>query len=98
MKKIIYSAFLFAGVLLSTNDALAATATSADELTYLNSRAVEEKVRDYFADTPVMVEIARCESKFRQYTDSGQPLRGGSGGGMVGVFQFFESIHQNAAK
>lgn len=58
----------------------------------------EQQVRDYFSDIPVMIEIARCESKFRQYTDSGAVLRGGSGGGMVGVFQFFESIHSAAAK
>jgi hypothetical protein len=59
--------------------------------------AVEKQVRDYFADIPVMIEIARCESKFRQFTDAGNVLRGGSGGGMVGIFQFFESIHAETA-
>jgi hypothetical protein len=59
--------------------------------------AVEKQVRDYFADIPVMIEIARCESKFRQFTDAGNVLRGGSGGGMVGIFQFFESIHAKTA-
>jgi hypothetical protein len=60
--------------------------------------AVEAKVRDYFKDAPDMIEIARCESKFRQYTDSGNVFRGGMSGGMVGVFQFFESIHAPGAK
>jgi len=59
--------------------------------------ATEKRVREYFADIPVMIEIARCESKFRQFTDSGKVLRGGSGGMMVGIFQFFESIHAKAA-
>ena len=59
---------------------------------------IEKRVREYFADVPVMIDIARCESKFRQFTDSGNVLRGGSGGGMVGIFQFFESIHAKAAK
>jgi len=44
-----------------------------------------------------MIDIARCESKFRQFTDAGNVLRGGAGGEMVGVFQFFERIHSTAA-
>lgn len=59
---------------------------------------VESKVREFFADTPVMIEIARCESKFRQYSDSGNPLYGGYGARMVGVFQIYENIHGSFAK
>lgn len=59
---------------------------------------VESKVREYFSDTPVMIEIARCESKFRQFTDSGNPLYGGYGAGMVGVFQIYEDVHGAFAK
>jgi hypothetical protein len=55
-------------------------------------------VRAYFADAPVMIEIARCESKFRQYADTGNPLYGGAGGKMVGVFQIYEDIHGDVAK
>lgn len=60
-------------------------------------KTVEETVREYFKDTPVMIEIARCESKFRQFNADGTPLRGGWGGQMVGVFQFFESVHASGA-
>lgn len=59
---------------------------------------VEAKVREYFADTPIMIEIARCESKFRQFTDAGYPLYGGYGGRMVGVFQVYENIHGDFAR
>lgn len=58
---------------------------------------VEAEVRDVFADTPVMIDVARCESKFRQFTDAGNVLRGGYGGQMIGVFQFYESVHGDAA-
>ena len=61
------------------------------------SPAVEQSVREYFADIPVMIEIARCESKFRQFADSGNVLRGGVGGQMVGVFQFFDRYHTSPA-
>ena len=75
-----------------------ATSSLATTTTATTSVAVEKRVREYFADIPVMIEIAKCESKFRQFNDSGTVLRGGSGGGMVGVFQFFESIHTKGAK
>jgi len=61
------------------------------------AQTVEETVREYFADIPVMIEIARCESKFRQFADSGNVLRGGVGGQMVGVFQFFDRYHTSPA-
>jgi hypothetical protein len=73
--------------------------TSAEAATTTPSRTeTEAAVRSFFKDTPVMIEIARCESNFRQFTDAGNVLRGGSAGGMVGVFQFFESIHSVPAK
>ena len=78
----------------STSTAATSTATSSP---IQNQVMVEKRVRDYFADTPVMIAIARCESNFRQFTDSGMPFRGGMGGGMVGVFQFYEKIHAAAA-
>jgi hypothetical protein len=59
---------------------------------------VESAVRAYFGETPVMISIARCESKFRQYADSGNPLYGGYQGKMVGVFQVYEDIHGDFAR
>lgn len=99
MYKIILSSFFALFLFSVAQPVVAATTTAAlnDELQYLSPIAVEAEVREYFADTPVMIEIARCESKFRQYTDGGSVLRGGSGSGMIGVFQFFESIHTGAA-
>jgi hypothetical protein len=32
---------------------------------------VEAKVREYFADIPVMIKIAKCESGFKQYQEDG---------------------------
>lgn len=78
----------------TTPAAVSATTTAAVAQT---PAVVEKRVRELFADAPVMIEIARCESKFRQFTDSGAVLRGGGSGGMVGVFQFYEAIHAAAA-
>lgn len=77
---------------------LAISTTTAPTSTPVQERVVVEKrVREYFADVPAMIAIARCESNFRQYTDSGLLFRGGMGGVMVGVFQFNEALHATRA-
>ena len=60
--------------------------------------SVEEQVQAFFKDIPVMQEIAKCESGFRQFNADGTPLRGGWAGGMIGVFQFHERIHSAPAR
>lgn len=89
--------FLFLCLFIVAPEAQAAakTSTSTKAVSQIES---EKRVREYFKDVPVMIEIARCESNFRQFTDAGNVLRGGDSGGMVGVFQFFESIHATPAK
>ena len=61
-----------------------------------NSTDVEAAVRSYFADIPVMGNIAKCESSFTQYNANGTVLNGGSGG-MIGVFQINKSVHAKFA-
>src|SRR5262245_34584785 len=53
---------------------------------------VEDAVRFYFADTPAMISIAKCESGFRQYNTDGSAMHDASGT-YVGVFQISEVIH-----
>jgi hypothetical protein len=40
---------------------------------------VEEYVKNYFSDIPIMIEIAKCESRFRQHDQDGQAERCGLG-------------------
>ncbi len=62
-----------------------------------SNEGLEMKVRSAFADAPLMAEIARCESRFRQYGSSGNALDGGSGG-MIGLFQINASVHAAYAR
>lgn len=102
-KLIISSSFVFIMCFaFGVENTFAATATttatsSMSTSTAHDAKAIEKRVREYFADIPVMIEIARCESKFRQFTDAGTVLRGGGSGGMIGIFQFYEVIHKSAA-
>ncbi|MBY0537870.1 hypothetical protein K2P47_00540 [Patescibacteria group bacterium] len=99
MFKIICVSFLigcgFFAVNINTTNAATSSASTTTELK--DPATIEKRVREYFADAPVMIEIARCESKFRQFTDAGNVLRGGGSTGMVGIFQFYELIHKAPA-
>jgi hypothetical protein len=58
----------------------------------------EEIVRSYFSDIPIMIQIARCESAFRQTRDDGTVLRGTVDSADVGVMQINERYHKTTAE
>ena len=60
---------------------------------------MEEYVRNYFSDIPIMIEIAKCESNFRQYDGDGDVLRGEKNILDRGVMQINEYFHnENSEK
>ena len=106
------AAILLGAAPILTTAAQAQTASTTNDATQLQSATgsttqsafdpynpddVEARVVAYFADVPIMVDVARCESGFRQYDDVGNPLYGGTGG-MVGVFQEAAAVHNDTAK
>jgi hypothetical protein len=64
----------------------------------LHTSEVEAAVRAYFADIPVMVEVARCESTFRHTLQDGSVLRGKVDNRDVGVMQINTGYHAVQAK
>lgn len=58
----------------------------------------EEQVRAYFSETPILAEVARCESEFRQFDANGQVLRGTVNAQDVGVMQINEHYHLATAQ
>ncbi len=59
---------------------------------------IEAKVRAYFSDIPVMAEVSRCESQFRQYDKNGETVRGRVNAKDVGVMQINERYHLKRAQ
>ena len=57
----------------------------------------EAAVREYFKDIPVMVQVARCESHFRQTLADGSVLRGVVDSADTGVMQINKRYHSAAA-
>ncbi|MBI5003994.1 hypothetical protein HZC00_02795 [Candidatus Kaiserbacteria bacterium] len=89
---------LFVAVIIATAAFLPSAASAAVVPARLSGSnyGMEDRVREYFADIPVMIEIARCESQFIQYGKSGRPLHGGTGT-MIGLFQISEVLHRDVA-
>ena len=59
---------------------------------------LEEYIRDYFKDTPIMAEIAKCESRFRHLGRNGKVLRGELTAEDTGVMQINSFYHEDRAK
>lgn len=59
---------------------------------------LEQYVREYFKEVPLMAEIARCESRFRHLDERGKVLRGELSEEDVGVMQINEFYHEDTAK
>ena len=58
-----------------------------------NMMSTEQYVRQYFRDIPIMIQIARCESAFRQLDSDGEIHRGRVNKEDVGVMQINEHYH-----
>ncbi|MDE2038068.1 MAG: hypothetical protein KGI69_02485 [Patescibacteria group bacterium] len=63
-----------------------------------HTNAVEEYVQSQFQDEPILIEVASCESTFRQFDKDGDVIRGQVNHGDVGVMQINEYYHAEEAK
>lgn len=62
-----------------------------------STKNTEAIVRAYFADIPVMAEIARCESTFRHELEDGSILQGRVDPADTGVMQINKRYHLKTA-
>jgi len=58
---------------------------------------LEAYVREYFSETPILAEVARCESSFRQVGEDGLVLRGKVNKSDLGLMQVNEYYHEKKA-
>lgn len=62
-------------------------------------KTVEEMVKEYFKDTPIMAKIAWCESRNRQYEKDGKTVYTGRiDADDTGVMQINKYYHADTAK
>ena len=64
----------------------------------ISNITVEDVVKDYFKDIPILAKVAKCESRYRQTDANGEILRGETNKFDVGVMQINEKYHLERAK
>ena len=74
------------------------TTSSATTSPLTDNSNIRSYVRTAYADEPILVDIARCESAYRQYGTDGQALRGKANHADIGVMQINEKYHADQAK
>lgn len=62
------------------------------------SKELEKIAKAYFKDDPILVDIARCESRFRHLGKDGNILRGEKNKGDLGLMQINEYYHADTAE
>lgn len=74
--------------------------TTTDTVTTVTTdrKAIEKYLKEHYADTPILIEIARCESTFTHYDKNGVLVRGKVNKADVGVMQINEKYHLETAK
>jgi hypothetical protein len=60
--------------------------------------SIEQYVKTYYAKTPILARISKCESQYRQFTTNGNVLRGREVPQDVGIMQINETYHLATAK
>lgn len=70
---------------------------SKQEATVTGPKTLEAYVKDYFKDDPILADIARCESQYRQFKSNGHVIRGIKNSYDVGVMQINEKYHADTA-
>jgi len=63
-----------------------------------DSKNIEKFVHDYFADIPILADIAKCESRFRHLNSSGIVLKGEKNSHDRGVMQINLLYHAKTAE
>ncbi len=61
-------------------------------------KTVEETVKEYFTNTPILSKVAFCESKYNQFDANGNTLRGVKNRLDVGIMQINEYFHLENSK
>jgi len=90
----------FAGpVVLADIEALKTEEVAVATEIKVPAHSLEAYVKEYFSDTPILADIARCESRFRHFIEDGEVIRGEIDSDDIGVMQINLRYHkENAAE
>ena len=98
MIEITTSAVMILSALYGSPQAIENSATTMPIKQEITNSNLEQYTREYYQDTPILAEIAKCESKFTQFDKNGKVIRGKANRSDVGVMQINEFYHLDQAK
>lgn len=81
----------------NTNASTTPTVLTA-EYVLKNPKTIQEMLNEYFKDSPIMIKVAWCESRNRQFEKNGEVFRGIVNNDDVGVMQINTYYHEETAK
>lgn len=86
--------------MIATDTAYGQITTTGDQIQEIAAvpMGTEAKVREYFSDIPVLIQVARCESTFRHTAEDGTVLRGKVDSRDIGVMQINTFYHAAEAE
>jgi hypothetical protein len=62
-----------------------------------NEKEIEAYMRKQYADIPILVDIAWCESRFHHFNPDGSVVRGEKNNADIGIMQINEKYHMKDA-
>jgi hypothetical protein len=83
---------------ITPEDVISTEVTTTQARSFIDPKEVEAYLRKEFADTPILVDIARCESTFRQFHKDGTVVRGRVDNADTGVMQINLRYHGETAQ
>lgn len=85
---------------VAPTETVATTTATSTNATAIEGRflSYQAHVKEYYKDDPILIDIARCESTFRQYRKDGQVMRGIVNPADVGIMQINEKYHLERSK
>ncbi len=90
--------FILGALYGATDQGVSETSNPSLPLTVQDPITLEQYVRDYFVDEPILAEIAKCESRFRHINRNGTVVRGELTPQDVGIMQINEFYHEERAE
>ena len=85
-------------VAIASQADMGALTEKTSTIVFHDREAVEKYLREQYADTPILVKFARCESTFSQFDKNGEVIRGRVNRADVGVMQINEKYHAEKAE
>lgn len=92
------SSFLINQDTIPTTSASTTPTVLTAEYVLKNPKTVEEMLKEYFKDSPIMIKVAWCESRNRQFEKNGEVFRGIVNNNDVGIMQINTYYHEETAK